>query len=145
MLMNSNQNLIVRPKQVVLALQLFYVSMVVSIIHGVVVLLQAKPEELEFIIIVALVGALLLYIFLYYMIGKGKSWARTLITGLMVLGLISFIADAASSFQTQPFIAVLTTIETLMNSIATVLLFYKESSLWFKASSNSPTNNSELG
>ena len=62
--MNSSPNTILRPKQVVLALQLFYASIVVSIIHGVVILLQAKPEELEFIIIVALVGALLLYIFL---------------------------------------------------------------------------------
>lgn len=143
--MNTNPNLIVKPKQVVLALQIFYAALVITIIDGVLVLLQTSTEDLDLIIYVALAGALLLYIFLYYMIGKGKSWARTINTGFVVLGLILFIADAASSFQTHPFIAVLTTIETLMNSIATVLLFYKESSLWFKASSNSHTQNSELG
>jgi hypothetical protein len=145
MLMNSNQNLIVKPKQVVLALQILYAALVITIIHGVLVVPQTSPEDFDLIVYVGLAGALLVCVFLYYMIGKGKSWARNINTGFVILGLFLFGADEVSTFQTQPLSAVLTTIETLMNLIATALLFYKESSLWFKASSNSPTNNSELG
>lgn len=143
--MNSHQNLIVRPKQVNLALQILYTSLVISIIKSIIVLPQLNIGELQMTVIVGVIVGGLFAIFINYMIGRGKNWARMISSGLIVLSVLLFSGEIIEGLKKEPLMSLIDVIVIVMNLIATALLFYKESSLWFKANSNSHAQNSELG
>lgn len=143
--MNSSPNAIVRPKQVDLALQILYTSLVISTIKSIIVLPQLNIGEMQMMVVIGIIVGALFAIFINYMIGRGKNWARMISSGLIVLSVLLFSGEIIEGLKTEPLMSMIDMIVIVMNLLATALLFYKESSLWFKASSNSHAQNSELG
>lgn len=77
-----------------------------------------------------------LTLLLYYMIGKGKNWARITFLVFFIMGfpLSIVVLPMYLSLSDPPFISgILFLVQTGMDLVALVFLFQGESSAWFKA------------
>jgi hypothetical protein len=66
-----------------------------------------------------------------YMIGKGRNWARITYLVLFILDWTAFLPEM-QTLLTNPISRLLAIGETVMEIIAFVFLFQKQSSDWFR-------------
>ncbi len=78
------------------------------------------------------VVVLLFGIFLICMISCGENWARITNFILFVFGTPFFIISLFNSFTCSPLSTILGIIQVILEAVAIVFLFMKESSIWFK-------------
>ncbi len=157
-----------RPSRVTLALWTLYLSLGISVITVVVSWLRAGvPGPVGYWFINVLVMTTILHlraqtptwiwygglvsvavtpiaIWFYYMIGKGKNWARTIVLVVVILEALDSTLGIVASLALSPTLrhshlslsALLTlppTLQVLLKIIAVALLYGRVSSDWFKA------------
>ena len=135
-----NTNQLARPQKVDTAVKLLYASLGLGIISS--VLFPPRLDEVssfgsalnDSLFFFFIFGPLFL---LYYMIGKGKNWARITFLVFFIIGIPLSIATFPLYlllFSYTPFIdGSLFLAHTGMQLVALVFLFQEESSAWFKA------------
>lgn len=131
---------VVRPKFTSLALWCLYANWAIGILSAIGNIFM-NPEHLaqsgmstgSTLLFAAVLFAILFFI--YYSIGQGKNWARILFVVLFVLGLLGFILSY-HLVAAQGTLAITSSLLSYLLQLAALLLLYtKESSLYFKMSS----------
>lgn len=122
-----------KPQETIIAMVLLYSALLVSALRS-AFMEQSILTQTSYPVLNTLFSVFFLAItlFLIFMIGKRRIWARTIfliwfIVSLPVFGLeIYHLAD-------KPMTGSLGILNTLLNLAAIVLLFRKDSSDWFRA------------
>lgn len=135
----QNTNQLAQPQKVDTAVRLLYASLGIGVFSS-----SLMPPGLDELISFGstlndsfftffTLGLMLL---LYYMIWKGKNWARItyLVFFIMGIPLSIVVVPIYLSLSDTPVISgTLTLVQTGMDLVALVFLFQEESSAWFKA------------
>ncbi|MFP4402973.1 MAG: hypothetical protein ACOC3X_00320 [Nanoarchaeota archaeon] len=139
--MIQNENNIVRPNKVSIAVKLLWITIVVGIIRSIIELpntLEVLIEQgfyfglaIGFVIFTAFISLAIISFFIY-MIGKGKNWARIIFLVLFIIGIPFSILPLVQSLMANPISGIIAIGQTILQIVALVLLFQKSSSDWFK-------------
>lgn len=70
------------------------------------------------------------------LVHRGINWARWVLAGIIVLGLISSLLSFSSAYRLHPGATVIDLISTLISLIALTLLFAKQSNPWFRSATH---------
>jgi hypothetical protein len=132
-----------RPWKVTTAVYLLYVSLVFAVI-GFLLFWLAFGEKAHLSTVAfwgsALLGSLVIWSLVFYLIGRGKNWARITLLVLFVLTAppnIWALAQYGNMPESAGWIDVSTRIlgitDVVLQFVALVFLFQRMSSEWFKA------------
>ena len=116
-----------RPAKVSLAVKLLYLSFYLGIIRAILMFNSVSGANSKFFAIVVLGTVLYFSWFLIFKIDKGKNWARVTYAVLFIAGLPFIKLSLFTSFTTNPFPAGVAIAQLLMQIVALILLFQKES------------------
>ena len=120
-----------RPDKVTIAINLLWASLAIGIPRCVLEFSNfALQEPVSFIIVVQLFTFSIMGL-LIYIIGTGKNWARITFLVLVIVGLPFYISPLLQSLQVNLISGILGIAQFIMQIIAVVFLFYKQSSTWF--------------
>jgi len=121
----------IRPKEVETALKILYISLGIGFLAGIIKAssaaqgLLASPALVMFFVF-CIVGMQWLFI---SWIGKGRNWARITFLVVFIIG-IPFL-PVFLNFDKDPFSALISIGQTVLQIIALIFLFQKPSSNWF--------------
>jgi len=130
--MDPEPNRTERPKKVQNAVTILYVTLGIGILRAVIeASANAQRAGLTFVIFVTLVVSAVM-VFFIVMIGRGKNWARITFLVLFLLGLVPAILPLIRSFNLSPISGVLGFAQIVLQGLALVFLFQRQSSEWFR-------------
>ena len=121
-----------KPITIVRAERIIYASLVVGLIKLFVGFSQYSTGGSAGSLICNLVPTFGIIIFLTIMISRGKNWARIVFAVFYAVGLFLFIPFTIHEFSVSFVLGLLGVLQAIMQLIATILLFQKESGTWFK-------------
>ncbi|MCG7500603.1 hypothetical protein MHM83_01840 [Tenacibaculum sp. Mcav3-52] len=131
--MEQNKSSIDLPKSITDSAKLIYVSALFGIINPIIVELTTKIKNfsnpINLAIILISTGVLVLFA---YNINKGKNWARIIFTVLCGLGLLMSPFVISDSFKLNPIIGVLSLAQAILQILAVVLMFKRDSRKWYR-------------
>jgi len=131
--MDPEPNRTERPKKVQNAVAILYVTLGIGILRAVIeASANAEKAGLGFVIFVTLIVSAVM-VFFIVMIGRGRNWARITFLVLFLLGLIPSVLPIIRSFNLRPISGVLGLAQIILQALALVFLFQRESSEWFRA------------
>ena len=130
--MEQTKSQILRPQKVLTALKLLYLTLGIGIIR---IFLEdtnlfMRAESGINIFVLFLIFALVFFI--YYLIGKGKNWARIIFLIFFIVGFPLTMLQLLPSLSRTPFSGLLGLVQVTLTIIALVNLFHKESNKWFR-------------
>lgn len=124
------QEIMVRPREVLYAFWLTLASLALGI--------TALPFRSEVVksqlLIFTIIGLLLTFsftLFIFFMILRGKNWARLLYLFLFIIGAPFAFPAVLTAFQKTPFLAVIRLLQISLQLMAVVLLLQKSTRDWF--------------
>ena len=121
-----------KPKSIIAAKNILYATMFLGIINWTITqwmtdLHSSAPVEGVIILIVTL----LVIFILIKQIGFGRKWARIVLLVLFIAGLLIFPWTLSVLFKANLLIGIISLLQALMEIVALVFLFSKESTQWF--------------
>lgn len=120
-----------RPREVLYAVQLTFVSLALGL-----VLFPLKQTNFVAAQIVLGIFAILITLaftgFLLFKIYRGRNWARLLYIILFIIGAPFAFPAVLTTFQKSPILAVIRLLQLSLQMMAVVLLLQKPSRDWFK-------------
>ncbi|MDD2904527.1 MAG: hypothetical protein PHU44_19020 [Syntrophales bacterium] len=119
-----------RPKEVLYAFWLTIASLAVGILALPLSSEVVRSQILAFTII-GLVFSLAFTLFIFFMILKGRNWARMLYMILFISGAPFAFPAIIVAFQKTPVLAVIRLLQLFMQMMAVVLLLQKTTRNWF--------------
>jgi cellulose synthase/poly-beta-1,6-N-acetylglucosamine synthase-like glycosyltransferase len=128
-----------RPKNVTLAIQLLYISMVISFINLLFTIKKYDSVIVMSIVISTLIIALILIVLFISLIGKRKNWVRIVYSVIRILGFPMLIENIIKNIQIHPNY-IMSLISLCLDVTAIILLFTKTANLWFKGEKNKNEN-----
>lgn len=123
--MHQNQN--GRPARVGTALTLLYIGFGIGLLRTIV-----EASAYTHVVVFITFFLLAVFLFLIYMIGKGRNWARIAYLVLFIIFLPFTVHTVLQDLAAKPISVSLDMVLTVMDMIALVFLFQKPSSAWFK-------------
>ena len=126
-----------KPGAVQSAVILFYISLGIGVIRSVLeasTLAEMAPPWFLMLISYLVLGVMWLLVF---MIGRGRSWARTTFLVLFVVGIPFSIQPLLLSLAVFPISGFAFVGQTLLQIVVLVLLYQKKSSEWFRRTATS--------
>jgi hypothetical protein len=128
------------PIQVTTAMTLLYISLTVYVFVSLDILADIMlgiiklPPKIAFqFLLKAYVASCAIALFLTYLVGEGKNWARITLLLFFILGVIGSIVISVGGFS-QIVVNYACIYLAIIISIAMVFLFKKESNEWFRRS-----------
>lgn len=129
---NEQNSSMEKPIEVTRAVQLLYASLGVGIVKSVVDFAHLSSEvHLMFILFVMILTFALLFFFIWK-ISDGRNWARIVFLILFLLGLPMSIPIYLEEIGRNLFLAILTSIQIIIQIVAIYLMFMKNSNPWFR-------------
>jgi hypothetical protein len=127
-----------RPSKVSTAVTLLWIAFAAGLIRGILevsnTLQVASSSDLGIgLAIFVMIFSLLISAFFVFMIGKGKNWARIVYLVLFVIAIPITGISQITSFLINPLSGILGIGQIVLQIIALVFLFQKQSSDWFKS------------
>ncbi len=138
------QKQVEQPSKVGTAVTLLYATLGIGIIRSIIESSRYAEASSVGYVIYIMFSVFGLMWFLFYMIGKGRNWARITFLILFILGVPSSIF-IIQSLTHNPISGILGIAQVVMQSVALVFLFQGGSSVWFKAMKQSKTKNAQQG
>ena len=130
--MESTEFNIDRPERVSQAIKLFYLTIGIGIVRGILETARlAKTAPIGFILFIAMLTFAIM-IGLIYMAGKGRNWARNILLVLFLIGFPFSIMPLLQSLASNLFSGLLGIAQAALQAIALIFLFRKDSSEWFR-------------
>jgi hypothetical protein len=121
-----------KPKSIIAAMNIMYAALFLGVINGAIrqwtTDLHATSPILRVII---LIGSLLLVFTLIKQIGFGRKWARVVLLVLFVAGMLVYPRALSALFKANFLVGVISLLQALLEIVALVFLFSKESTQWF--------------
>jgi hypothetical protein len=131
----NNEEIPKSPKSVTNSINLIKLSLIISVISTIVqVILKTLELNIGMTIILLLVWGLLILII--YGLANQQSWARTLFLILTIIGTLTSLFSLPILLKTNFLGAVLGIIITIVQIIALLLLYSKDSRSWFNRNKN---------
>ncbi len=120
-----------RPRQVIYAVLLLWISIVISIpqLYGEYQRAPDTSELVLFLIFVVIVLAISITLNIY--VWRGRNWARIVLLVLAVGSLIVFLVSVTETLKNPVIEIVLNVVALVIEAIAVYLLFTRPGSLWF--------------
>jgi len=121
-----------KPKSIVAAKNMLYASLFLGIIIWAIRRwtndLHTRPSRQETIVLVV---SLLVVFILIKQIGLGRKWARVVLLVLSVPGILVYPWTFSAFFKESLLVGVINLLQALLQIVALVFLFSKESTQWF--------------
>ncbi len=122
-----------RPPKVSTAVKLLYTGLGVGIIRAIIeILFYREKIPAGFVLMVSF----FMWIFMgliIYRISTGHNWARITFLVLFTLGSLSYIQTIFLRLNDEPILVLIGLVAVVIEAIALLLLFQRNSSLWFMA------------
>ena len=128
-----NPNEVNRPKAVSQAVTMMYIVIASGFIN-VLFLLPPSITALGIgivIFFVAIIAGIIL--FFTRQIWRGKNWARITLLVLCLLGILPSIPNLLQAFSANVIDGLIQSVQWILEIVALIFLFRKESSAWFRA------------
>ncbi len=122
-----------KPQTVKLSVKLLIVSIAIAVLNFLSTLLSANPAVSFASMSAGFVFGILILSFLVYQINAGKNWARILLVVLIVIGMFTIPLDIIAFFKFNQLLAIIISVQTIIELAAVGLLMTKQSNEWFKA------------
>ncbi len=137
----SDNVLMDKPSKVSIAVKLLYSTLAIRVVRITIdgINIDSSGVAKEFSMIYTLSIEFFAFGFLgffIYMIGKGKNWARVTLLVIFILGVTFSILPMIQSLTHSPLLGILDLAEAIIEIIALVFLFQRDSSAWFKMMKN---------
>jgi hypothetical protein len=130
--MNPQNPLFHKPKSIVAAKNILYATIFLGIVNVVINEMTPGLGNASTVEGVAIAGITLVIVFiLTKQIGMGKKWARTVFLVLFILGIILFPFALGPIFKTSLLLGILEVFQAILQAIALLFLFSKDSREWF--------------
>jgi len=127
----SEQELSIQPAKVTLAVKLFYTVVGIGILKtAYTVVRHLDVRSPDFLIITKLISYAI-SIYLIYLVGKGKNWARWVLAIIFVICIPLTILPFFELLSHNPINSVLGLAQLVLYSAGLVLLFQQSSREWF--------------
>lgn len=124
------QELMARPQEVLYAFWLTIVSLAVGFV-AIPLNSEVVRSQLLVFTIIGLVLTFAFTLFIFFMILKGKNWARMLYLILFISGAPFAFPAILIAFQKTPVLAVIRLLQISLQMMAAVLLLQKPTRNWF--------------
>jgi hypothetical protein len=121
-----------KPQKIKTAVLMLWVSLGLGLVRSAwEIPAQAEHSSVGFVVFV-LAFTLLFTGFFIWMIDRGKNWARITFLVLFILGVPLSILPLLQSLAYAPISGLLGIAQVILQTIAVIFLFVKQSSTWFK-------------
>lgn len=127
-----------RPASVTTAVQLLYITIVISIVCGILGIAATKDAPIgsttlsPSIVAITLIIAVIIGLFFIINISRGRNWARLIYLILFALSLINSAIHLKMFFNQSTLTGVATIANYVITLAAMILLYQKSSNQWFK-------------
>lgn len=121
-----------KPKKVSFAINIIIISLVLGFINSIISQLTTNLKNYssgEGLFITILTLAIM--IFFVYKINARKKWAMTTYLVLSILGFLALPFTLITLFLSNLIVGIISSIQTILQIIALVMLYSKESREWF--------------
>ncbi len=131
--MMQTKELTARPAKVVLALRMLYLVVGIGIIRTTLTVVRHADVRSPYFLINTKFLFYAASLFLIYMTGKGKNWARWLLVVIFAISIPLVILPSFGWISHNPVHALLAFLQLALYIVALVFLFHGSSSGWFGA------------
>jgi hypothetical protein len=139
--MNPQDPIFHKPKSIVAAKNILYATIFLGIVNVVINEMTPGLGNASTVEGVAIAGITLVIIFiLTKQIGMGRKWARTVFLILFILGIIIFPFVLGPIFTISLLLGILEIFQAILQAIALLFLFSKDSREWFNKIQSWRTN-----
>jgi K+ transporter len=121
-----------RPAKVTWAVKLLYLSFYIGIIRAIMMFTSLHKANSRFFAVVVLAAVLYFSWLMIFKMDKGKNWARRTYAALFLAGLPFIKPSLFTSFTANLIPSGIAIIQLLLQVVALVLLYQKESAEWYK-------------
>jgi len=121
-----------KPSKVTYAIIILCVYLLLGIVNSFILNLTTTLidySSIQVLITTAITWALI--IFFIYQINLGKKWARTTFLILFIIGILIFPFSFISTIKASLVVGIVEIVQVIMQIIALILLFSKESNAWY--------------
>ena len=121
-----------KPKSIIAAKNILYATLFLGVINWAFSqwatdLYKSGPIPA----IITLILTLVIIFILIKQIGFGRKWARVVLLVLFLAGMFFFLRTASVLFKTNLLVGVISLLQAILEIVALIFLFSKESTLWF--------------
>ena len=124
------QEITARPREVLYAFWLAIASLAVGIL-AIPLRSEVVRSQLIIFTIIGLLISLAFTLIIFYLILKGKNWARMFYTITFLIGVPFAFPAILVAFQKTPVLAVIRLLQLFLQMMAVVLLLQKSTRVWF--------------
>jgi hypothetical protein len=128
--MQEMEDNLIRPNRVTIALTLLYISFGIWSI-GYILIIKSYPLKSFQLNLGSLIITFSIQLFLIYMIGKGRDWARTSFFLIFAVFAPKSALDVWKSTSIDHIIMIHYLFQLVVIIVAFILSFHKESNIWF--------------
>ena len=135
---NTNeQNLsIEKPIEITRAVQLLYATLGIGAVKSSIDFFRISSETSVAFTLITLILTFAFIFFLIIKIADGRNWARIVLLIFFLLGIPLAIPIVLDEVKKNLFLGSLSLIQIVLQIIALVLMFMKNSNLWFRTRKN---------
>ncbi len=121
-----------KPQSIVAAKNILYAVLFLTLINWAIGQWTTDLHRLAPVQSIVIVVVTVAIIFaLIKSIGLGKKWARVVLLVLFIIGLAAFPWTLMALFSVSILVAVMSLLQAILQLIALIFLFSRESTLWF--------------
>ena len=121
-----------KPKSIIAATNILYATLFLGVIRWLIGQLSLAPTGRSPVpMVIGLVLGLLIYFFLIKQIGAGKKWVRVVLLVLFIVGVPLYLWGSFGPYKANLLMNVISLLQAVLQIIALVYLFSKESTTWF--------------
>ena len=127
-------NPIHKPKSIIVGKNILYTTILLNLVNSVIsecMNINENYSRAQRLVIT--IATLLILFVLTRQISLRRKWARTTFLILFIMGMLIFPIVLIAMFKTNILIGIIEVLQTLLQIIALIFLFSKESSLWFNS------------
>jgi hypothetical protein len=128
----TTDNTIQKPQNVSTAIKLFVVSIVLGIVNAIINAANNFKVYSDGMLLFFSIFGVGLMLFFVYQMNTGKSWARRIFLLLFILGSIIAPFSFIRLFKSNPVVGVISVIITIIQIVALILIYRKDSDEWFE-------------
>jgi hypothetical protein len=122
-----------KPKSIIAATKILYATLFLGVINwGISQFTTAQTGGARVEAIIVLIITISVVFFLIKQIGAGKKWSRVVLLVLFLLGLVGYLWVGPVMFRINLLVAVISLLEMVLQTIALIYLFSKDSTTWFQ-------------
>jgi hypothetical protein len=127
----STQELSQRPSKVVLAVNMFYFVVAIGVLRTAFMVVRHLEVRSPDFLIITKFFSYAISLYLIYLVGKGKNWARWLLVMIFVGCIPLIILPFFDLISHNPISAALGFMQSVLYAVGLLLLFHQSSRQWF--------------